>query len=133
MSNHTLSFLSVPGDAPTQITSVPLGPESVRVTWAPPRQPNGQILNYTIYYSPSSFNVTVMGGATSQDLDMLVPFTRYSIRLSASTSAGEGPLSLEEVTVRTEQDGEDDCYCIMSYVLHNHIVTYIMTQPGHMM
>lgn len=80
--------------------------------WSPPTQANGEILSYTVYYSPPNFDVTVVGGATSHDLDMLAPFTEYSIRLSASTSAGEGPLSPDrDVIVRTEQDGED-CICI---------------------
>lgn len=90
------------------ISAVALGPRSIGVTWAPPTLANGAIIGYTIYYSPPSSNIAVGGGALSHDLGMLSPHTMYSIRLSASTSAGEGPLSPEGgVAVLTEQDGEE--------------------------
>lgn len=99
-----ISFLPVPGDAPTAIAVSSLGPRSILVIWAPPTLPNGAIIGYTIYYSPPQSNVMV-GVATSHNLTRLSPHTEYSIRVSARTSAGEGPLSPGQ-RVSTEQDGE---------------------------
>lgn len=83
-----------------------LGPQSVQVTWAPPTLPNGVITAYTIYYAPPLSNVTV-GGVVTYDLDMLTPHTEYTIRVSAYTSAGEGPQGPEVgVSVTTDQDGK---------------------------
>lgn len=100
---------AVPGDAPSMIRSFALGSTSVRVRWSPPFFSNGVITGYTVYYSLSTTtaNVTVGGGVMSHDLNGLPPHTNFTIRVSASTSEGEGPLGPQEgLVVTTEEDGE---------------------------
>lgn len=80
--------------------------------WAPPLFPNGEVVHYTIYYnsSPSDTPLSVIlgGGVMSHDLEGLLPFTTYTILVSANTSAGEGPAGPDGgVVVTTHQDGKD--------------------------
>lgn len=100
-----ISLCVAPGDSPATIVSFALDHTSIRVTWAPPFLPNGEITQYTIYYSPPTSTLTLVGGVRSHDLEGLSPHTNYTIRVSASTAAGEGPLSTGGVTA-TNQDGE---------------------------
>ena len=86
-----------------------MGPRSVCVAWEPPSTPNGVIVAYTLYYSDEvdTSNITIAGELTSHELDMLSPYTNYSIAVAARTSAGEGPSS-NSTRVRTDQDGEGE-------------------------
>ena len=94
---------------------------SVSVSWQalPKTVQNGIIKNYTLYYrvrlttgkkstiqtSPPALNARITG---------LLIYTEYTISVSASTSAGEGPDS-DDIFVRTGEaskltDG-GDCHC----------------------
>lgn len=54
-----------------------------------------------------SSNVSVEGVVMSHDLTGLLPYTNYTIRVSASTAVGEGPAGPEGgVVITTQQDGE---------------------------
>ena len=89
-----------------------LSSSSVRLTWQPPAQPNGDILSYSVDYSgPAEF-----GGAseirpisdisnTMVDILGLVPYTEYSVVVFAFTDKGRGSAS-DQLTVLTDQDGE---------------------------
>lgn len=96
----------MPDDAPLQVTAVALGRTLVHISWDLPLFPNGNITSYTLYVSPYG-SVTLGGGVMSHDLDGLLPYTNYTITVSASTSVGEGPAGPEGgVVITTHQDGE---------------------------
>lgn len=126
-----ISLCVAPGDSPATIVSFALDHTSIRVTWAPPSLPNGEITQYTIYYSPPTSNLTLVGGVRAHDLEGLSPHTNYSIRVSASTAAGEGPLSIEGVTA-TSQDGE--LPEVMTFPVHTqHMSDVYAANPTHCM
>ena len=92
------------------------GPNSVEVTWqAPPLvHHNGAILSYIIQYFPSNDRSKARDIYVTVDQDEailhsmltdLVPFTRYSFRVSTVNAAGAGPFSVA-VERTTEEDGE---------------------------
>ena len=92
------------------------GPNSVEVTWqAPPLvHQNGPILSYIIRYFPSNDQSKAKDIYVTVDQDEailhtmltdLVPFTRYSFRVSAVNAAGAGPFSVAVEGI-TEEDGE---------------------------
>ena len=85
-----------PGDAPTQLVVelVPsITPDCIWVTWATPTRPHGNITSYTLYLSPPHSTRVLEGGILSYKLRPFQPFTNYTFAVSASTSAGEGPLT----------------------------------------
>ena len=92
------------------------GPNSVEVTWQVPPlvHHNGPILSYIIQYFPTNDQHKARDIYVTVDQDEailhtmltdLVPFTRYSFRVSAVNAAGAGPFSVA-VEETTEEDGE---------------------------
>ena len=99
-------FSIVPG-VPVGLTAMlPIGPESVTVSWQEPEITNGVIIHYlvTVISGPQLINEDEMTTDLSFSADELTPFTNYTFAVSAVTSAGEG-LSVE-LTVITAQDGK---------------------------
>ncbi|KAJ7372550.1 hypothetical protein OS493_019059 [Desmophyllum pertusum] len=87
-----------PGTPPWNIQAKGLSDTSFEATWLPPKQPNGQIRGYRLYYvtdpkqnidkwlyKASAINQTQITG--------LKKMTTYYFKLIAYNSAGEGPLS----------------------------------------
>ena len=80
---------------------------SITVTWLPPRITQGVIMTYEILlfrgrilsqrFHINGTNLTF----TIPDLDA---YTNYTIRMHATSRAGEGPLS-PRLTVLTDEDG----------------------------
>ena len=71
---------------------------SVLVKWLPPEVPNGIITHYFIYinYTNGTHHKRQVGAEYSLYLlEELRPHETVGIRVSASTIAGEGPLSVE--------------------------------------
>jgi len=65
-----------------------LGGRSVILSWSPPTQPNGRVLNYAVYTDTSS-NTPVYSGVNLQyELAGLEPYSNYSVQLKACTVAG---------------------------------------------
>ena len=110
-SNHGLShfYSSVPAGAPlfniTVVTAT-----TITITWQslPPCDQNGVITSYTIAYKmgSGSFIVIVVDAANrTVVISRLTPFTIYTIKMAASTSAGRGEFG-QEVTVQTNESGK---------------------------
>ncbi|CAL9701679.1 unnamed protein product [Knipowitschia caucasica] len=64
-----------------------LYPRSAVLTWATPLEPNGIIMNYTLYLY-TSFDITVHGNSTSYTFHGLLPYTNYRIQVKACTVVG---------------------------------------------
>ncbi|XP_075130612.1 phosphatidylinositol phosphatase PTPRQ [Leptodactylus fuscus] len=80
---------------------------SVMVFWDPPMEPNGMITHYTVYamdlYTKDAFHVITSN--TSMLITGLKKYTDYKVRVTASNSAGESPVSDENnIFVRTLED-----------------------------
>ncbi|XP_054710382.1 receptor-type tyrosine-protein phosphatase T-like [Uloborus diversus] len=89
---------------PSAISASENGLNTINISWSPPKETNGIILNYKITYKPiltldPAFNSTpftllwleVNGNTTESSLSNLHPSTEYKIGVSAETSAGHGP------------------------------------------
>ena len=83
---------------------------SIAVTWQslPPCDENGAITNYTIAYkmkSGSFIEIVVDAANRTVVISRLTPFTIYTIKMAASTSAGRGEFG-QEVTVQTNESSK---------------------------
>lgn len=78
----------------------------MHVKWNRPEFPNAPLLNYTLIYRPTDqddVNATVINivlAANNESISYvmhdLFPYTSYSIKVSAISKAGEGPLTEEQ-------------------------------------
>jgi len=91
--------------------------DSLFISWKHPKYPNGQLITYIIYYKASQrvirslstdgfASVVVPADALNLTLTGLMPYTNYTIRMSASgKSVNDAPIE-EEVIVRTNTSGK---------------------------
>lgn len=98
---------TAPEDAPFNVRIEGNTPSSVLVSWSAPLTPNGIITSYTLYinYTDTSA-VEVMrsnSASTSYTVMGLEPYQQVSVRVSASTAAGEGPTSEAAIGRAREQ------------------------------
>ena len=115
-----LSMVYAPGFTPA-VPSVPLNvtlhgstPTSLQVSWSTPSFSNGANLTYHVEYTGvatlnavnDSFSTPnfLESSTTSVTISGLVPFSTYTIGVSASTSAGAGPAASIKAT--TAESGE---------------------------
>nr|XP_045722226.1 phosphatidylinositol phosphatase PTPRQ [Mirounga angustirostris] len=80
---------------------------SILLYWDPPEYPNGKITHYTIYAMELDTNRAFQ--MTTRDNSFLITglkkYTKYKMRVAASTHVGEGSLSEEnDIFVRTPED-----------------------------
>ncbi|XP_071789268.1 uncharacterized protein [Asterias amurensis] len=96
------TFESAPGSPPRSLTVVRVENSSTALglNWQPPKNPNGQITGYTIYYSTTNSNDKeewIMDYITGEDLTRtihgLTSDTMYYFKIQSHTSRGEGPIS----------------------------------------
>lgn len=70
-------------------------PTFIYLTWRPPKEPNGLILNYEIAYSVNKsdpIRVNITGSHNSFNISSLVTNTVLSVSIGAYTVVGRGPL-----------------------------------------
>uniref|UniRef100_A0A8B9GYK0 Protein tyrosine phosphatase receptor type Q n=1 Tax=Astyanax mexicanus TaxID=7994 RepID=A0A8B9GYK0_ASTMX len=103
---------------------------SVLVSWSPPLNPNGKITHYTVYLLNlhSHEAQQQMTNATSIVLRGLDKYTRYKLRVAASTAVGESPLSVEDdVYILTPEDGNEKMLImLMSFFLISTFINIIL-------
>ncbi|XP_066297793.1 receptor-type tyrosine-protein phosphatase F-like isoform X2 [Branchiostoma lanceolatum] len=110
--NNSLGW-SDPGNGTGTAADAPPGPpdnlqaalssySSVHLsTWAPPIEPNGEIISYTVQYGASELcnetempqEVTTTNDSATTVIEDLDPYTNYTFRVRGATSAGVGDLS----------------------------------------
>ena len=103
---HWLCALA-PAGPPVNVRVEDANSYSVLVQWLPPEVPNGIITHYSIYINYTNgthHKKQVCGEISLYLLEELMPHQMVGIRVSASTIAGEGPLSVEKTT-RTNETG----------------------------
>ncbi|XP_070184378.1 cell adhesion molecule DSCAM-like, partial [Littorina saxatilis] len=83
-------------ESPAAIKALPVNVSSILVAWQPPKNPNGILTHYTLYYRNSSVPVTQEQSSIlpAEVLYVRLPGLRenveYSFRVTASTVMGEG-------------------------------------------
>ena len=103
-------FITAPYIAPSKPTNVeliPVNSSSLYLSWEPPSQPNGVIIDYN--YTCSDDNATISyyssdmmsysSSLRNATLTGLEPFRQYTCNVTAATAAGVGPpASVSNVT-----------------------------------
>ncbi|XP_062838740.1 phosphatidylinositol phosphatase PTPRQ isoform X3 [Anolis carolinensis] len=84
----------VPDSAPVMTSYKNLSSTSVMLSWDPPVQPNGIIINYDVRLQGPERNESFTTSNNSVILEDLSPFTLYSFFASARTVKGLGPSSV---------------------------------------
>ena len=79
---------------------------AITLSWSPPEITNGIIISYSVNVTagPDIVSANAMTSAPSYLATNLTPFTNYTFRVAAMTSAGIG-MSAELIVV-TAQDGK---------------------------
>ena len=105
------SFLSAePGTFPVDVDGQAQNSTEILVTWGkvPEPQRHGDIKYYTVYWKTEvgeEKSIDVKAPEQEVKLTKLIKFTKYSIKVSASTIKGEGPAS-DPIVVPTDQDSK---------------------------
>ena len=105
--------LLAPSAAPENVKCYSSSSTAIRVTWTAAPTHNGIIVSYSVSYQAvggsyedsRTRHKQVTGSSTQTDLTGLEESVIYNITVSASTSAGKGPSSIE-ITVRTGEAGK---------------------------
>ena len=78
---------------------------AIHIQWDPPLTPNGIIIFYTIYINGVPLlNIIATSGSQNTSMGSFCPNDLVNVRLSASTEAGEGPLTVVH-TATTHETG----------------------------
>lgn len=96
---------TAPSSAPRDLTVVPSAnddPSIIRLNWQPPKEPNGQITGYLIFFHTDNkarerdWQVEgVVGDKLTATIKGLQPDTQYFFKIQARNSKGYGPISNE--------------------------------------
>lgn len=115
-----LIFVSVPEAPPQNISGYNISKSEILVSWKPvPKDKvNGIVIAYNVTYSkigggPHSGCKIFNGSRSYGVIDGLLPFTVYSLNVSASTVRGQGPAS-PAITVKTEEEGRPTLFACIS-------------------
>ena len=97
-----LSCLFIVPSAPRNLQQTAVDNTSIALNWDQPSESNGIILKYTVRWENSSASSEEHTASNETDyvVKNLVPFTWYTIFVSAVTEAGQGNES-KEISVRT--------------------------------
>ena len=96
------TFEAAPSSPPRDLTVVPVEENSaaINLNWQPPKQPNGQITGYVIFYTTDSSQRDrdwvvegVVGDKMTTTIKGLTPDTSYFIKIQARNNKGYGPFS----------------------------------------
>ncbi|XP_026316076.1 Down syndrome cell adhesion molecule-like protein Dscam2 [Hyposmocoma kahamanoa] len=93
-------------EAPAEIKLLSQSSNTILVSWKKPRQPNGRLLHYTVYYKPTASNdgpqtirvdsiqlTEAYERTQTLELKGLDTGQQYDVWVTASTAVGEGPES----------------------------------------
>ncbi|KAK2703941.1 hypothetical protein QYM36_017719 [Artemia franciscana] len=103
------TFEAAPSSAPRDLTVVPMedNPTMINLNWQPPKQPNGQITGYVIFYTTDNSQrdrdwvvKAIVGDKMTTLIKGLTLDTTYFFKIQARNNKGYGPLS-PVVTYRT--------------------------------
>lgn len=109
MSTVNTTQEATPSSPPRDLTVVPSedDPTVIHIHWQPPKQPNGRITGYVVFYTPDNSlqdrdwaMEAVLGDQLTAVLSELTPDTVYYFKIQARNQKGYGPMSAE-VSFRT--------------------------------
>ncbi|KAA0715211.1 Phosphatidylinositol phosphatase PTPRQ [Triplophysa tibetana] len=100
---HLQTDEDVPGSPPFPGSSRNLSWASIYVTWFPPAEPNGEIIDYAIVLQGSGGVQKNFTPETHVTLTDLTPFTPYNLSVAAVTRLGAGPAVI--IPLHTDEAG----------------------------
>lgn len=105
MSVQNTTLEAVPLTAPRDLTIVPSindDSSTINLHWQPPKQPNGQITGYVIFYTTDNTLQdrdwtlkVIFGNKLNTELTDLQPSSLYYFKIQARNNKGLGPMSAE--------------------------------------
>ncbi|KAG8195386.1 hypothetical protein JTE90_001400 [Oedothorax gibbosus] len=125
---------AAPSSAPRDLTVIPSEEDNtaVALSWQPPKQPNGQITGYALFYTTDNTQRDrewavegIIGDKLSTTLRSLVSDTVYYFKIQAKNTKGYGPLSSEVVYTTPPGLANNFLYIIIAAV-SGGIVVIIM-------
>lgn len=105
ISYRILEFTE-PSSPPYDIIYKQLSSTTIILSWSPPLEPNGVIIDYVVLYGNSThsfFKSTMVPNVTLTDLE---EFTKYEAIIKAYTVVGDGEQKSETVTFETLEAGK---------------------------
>ena len=125
-------FITVPTEVPQNVIVTVESSRSIMLTWERPplEEENGLLVDYhvivietQIHYFDNETEITAMQRYLNTTYNVSVgrmqlinesihPDYNYTVRIAAATEPGIGPFS-DEITVRTNMDGELSIKCIL--------------------
>lgn len=104
---HCQTEQDVP-EPPTDVKALVMSSEAILVSWRPPAQPNGIILQYTVYYKPEGSDGNaesnkVLSNQMRYEASGLDKAKPYEFWVTASTNMGEGPQSKSVIATTNEK------------------------------
>ena len=108
--SSSVIFLTEPTSSPENIVISSVEGRSMIVSWdeVPCSEQNGPIIGYLLYYTNTIFSdtINITGGENrAYTLTELIPYTNYTVTVSAYNDAGNGPTSDNRIQ-QTEQTGQ---------------------------
>ncbi|XP_042563353.1 phosphatidylinositol phosphatase PTPRQ [Clupea harengus] len=94
----------VPGSPPYGLSYESLSPSEVNVSWAPPLQPNGLIVQYYVELWNATHTLNLSTHTPHLLLSSLRKYTRYGLSVQAATRVGTGNHSSEILNITTLED-----------------------------
>ncbi|GIX90945.1 hypothetical protein CDAR_177492 [Caerostris darwini] len=125
-----------PGSAPRNVQATPLSTSTVVVQWDPPKEPNGQVTGYKVYYTLNPHTPTQSWLSQIVDNNQLTTISDlkthaiYTIRVQAFTSRGPGPLSAP-IQVKTQQGVPSQPSNLRATPTSATTVQLTWTRPSH--
>lgn len=125
---YSFEISSEAPDPPGDVRIADISSRSIRVIWSHPFTGNSPISNYHIYikgyhensvYNMQMRNITVANGKTEKMISDLVPYTNYSICLTAVNEIGESKTT-HVMRIQTDEEGKHCCCCFFLMNIMNN-------------
>ncbi|XP_041442217.1 phosphatidylinositol phosphatase PTPRQ-like [Xenopus laevis] len=104
-----------PSSPPRSLTFKQLSGMTMELSWEPPLEPNGIILNYTVYIWNDISNNTITVEKTFAELENLETNNEYNAYVTTSTRFGDGNIKSVTIQFRTSEGAPSDPPSNVSY------------------
>ncbi|XP_054706437.1 tyrosine-protein phosphatase Lar-like isoform X2 [Uloborus diversus] len=125
-----------PGSAPRNVQATPLSSSTVVIQWDPPKEPNGQVTGYRVYYTTTPNLPTQAWQSQIVDNNQLTTISNlqthaiYTIRVQAFTSRGPGPMS-PPIRMKTKQGVPSQPSNLRAIATSSTTVQLTWSKPTH--
>ena len=133
-STHAKTEPSLPELFDDPIVDDSFGADRLHVSWAPAREPNGEVSHYELYASPDADDAMMYlkyrGMDTSFTITRLTPETSYRVKVRVFNKDVDGFTETSVVTARTPMSAPEDLIEPYAVVLTSTSVLVTVSAPG---